>query len=353
MISNSDIESLFATFSPIHSTARMNFFMECSSFATKFIFWSFENWGKLTPPHPNARARSFPVPSGRTPTAGGGWMPIWSRTDKTHPTVPSPPHARTRKFGTLRNSSKLWEKGKRARVENKCDINHAKVRGLPTGDIRHCCSNNHFISRCVRKQKTLLSGASLVVSWFFFSAHPIFGPPCVKSKTWRGFKSHWNFCKSFAPWLPPLFGFMNTSTGVRLGVGIGLITKVFSSFSLDFFFPAGFFFGVFLSDDLKLPRRGNFTIHDGGTIIREWRPVCYYWVMIIKLINEYFLKMTCCVVIAHAARKNDGWSWDTWETLHTHLMNILHQSVVGWSMPPCYDMTIYTRHKIEQQFPLN
>lgn len=59
---------------------------------------------------------------------------------------------------------------------------------------------------------------------------------------------------------------------MTLGVGIGLITKVLSSFSFDFFFPAGFFFGVFLSDDLKLPRRGNLTIHEGGTIIREWRP---------------------------------------------------------------------------------
>lgn len=58
-----------------------------------------------------------------------------------------------------------------------------------------------------------------------------------------------------------------------LGVGIGFITNVFSSFSLDFFLPAGFFFGVFLNDDLKLPFRGSLTIHDGGTIIREWTPV--------------------------------------------------------------------------------
>jgi hypothetical protein len=37
--------------------------------------------------------------------------------------------------------------------------------------------------------------------------------------------------------------------------------------------PAGFFFGVFLNEDLKLPLRGNFTIHDGGTMMREWMPV--------------------------------------------------------------------------------
>jgi hypothetical protein len=62
---------------------------------------------------------------------------------------------------------------------------------------------------------------------------------------------------------------MKTRTGVTLGVGIGFITNVFSSFSLDFFLPAGFFLGVFLNDDLKLPFRGSLTIHDGGTIIRE------------------------------------------------------------------------------------
>lgn len=88
----------------------------------------------LTPPHPSARARSFPVPSGRTPTAGGGTKLIWSSIERTHPTVPSPPHASTLKLGTFRNNSR-----------------------------------------------------------------PSLGPPCVRSKTWRGFRSHWNFCSNFAP----------------------------------------------------------------------------------------------------------------------------------------------------------
>lgn len=73
-------------------------------------------------------------------------------------------------------------------------------------------------------------------------------------------------------WFPPLFGLMNTSTGVTFAVGIGLMTNVLASFSFDFFLPAGFFFGDFRSDDLKLPLRGSFTIHDGGTIILEWGP---------------------------------------------------------------------------------
>lgn len=102
--------------------------------------------------------------------------------------------------------------------------------------------------------------------------YPIFGPPWVKSNTWRGFNSHWNFCRSFAPWLPPLFGLIKTITGVTLAVGIGLITNVRGSRSLGFFLPCCFFLGDFLSDDLKLPFRGNFTIHDGGTIILECIP---------------------------------------------------------------------------------
>lgn len=60
---------------------------------------------------------------------------------------------------------------------------------------------------------------------------------------------------------------MKTKTGVTFAVGIGLITNVLVSRSFDFFLLAGFFFGVFRSDDLKLPFRGSFTIHDGGTII--------------------------------------------------------------------------------------
>lgn len=53
---------------------------------------------------------------------------------------------------------------------------------------------------------------------------------------------------------------------------MGFITNVFCSFSLLFFLLAVFFFGVLRNDDLKLPLRGNLTIHDGGTMICEWTP---------------------------------------------------------------------------------
>lgn len=63
-------------------------------------------------------------------------------------------------------------------------------------------------------------------------------------------------------------------TGVTLLVGIGFITNVFCSplDSFGFFLEPDFFFGDFLSEDLKLPRRGNFTIQDGGTMIFDWVP---------------------------------------------------------------------------------
>ena len=59
------------------------------------------------PPHPNARAKSLPVPKGRTPTGGAGLIPISSMVFKTQPAVPSPPHTKTCRFRTSRNFSSL------------------------------------------------------------------------------------------------------------------------------------------------------------------------------------------------------------------------------------------------------
>ncbi|KAE9540092.1 hypothetical protein AGLY_005344 [Aphis glycines] len=56
--------------------------------------------------HPRALARSLPVPNGSTPTGNDTALAIWSKIDSTHPTVPSPPHANTRRFGTFLYSSK-------------------------------------------------------------------------------------------------------------------------------------------------------------------------------------------------------------------------------------------------------
>lgn len=71
------------------------------------IYYSYYGQVTYPPPQPSARARSLPVPRGRTATAGGGWKLSWSSTESTQPTVPSPPHASTRRLATLRNISNL------------------------------------------------------------------------------------------------------------------------------------------------------------------------------------------------------------------------------------------------------
>lgn len=89
---------------------------------------------ELTPPQLSVLARSFPVPRGRTATGGWGFICSSSRVDRIQPTyaerlrsltgsqikadqsrsrrpptrtVPSPPQARIRRFGTFRYSSSL------------------------------------------------------------------------------------------------------------------------------------------------------------------------------------------------------------------------------------------------------
>ena len=47
----------------------------------------------------------MPVPSGKTPTAGGGSIVTLSKTDNNQPTVPSPPQAKSLIFGTCLNIS--------------------------------------------------------------------------------------------------------------------------------------------------------------------------------------------------------------------------------------------------------
>lgn len=74
-------------------------------------------------------------------------------------------------------------------------------------------------------------------------------------------------------WFPPLFGLMNTRTGVIRVVGTAFMMNAFDSFSLvRCLMRTSFLRGVFRSDDLKLPLRGSLTIHDGGTIMFECAP---------------------------------------------------------------------------------
>lgn len=91
-------------------------YLKHNKLQNKNNLWKIKNI-LLTPPHPKALAKSFPVPNGKTPTAGAGVMPIWSRIDKTHPTVPSPPHANIRSWGTLRNNSNLQAHSYRIEID--------------------------------------------------------------------------------------------------------------------------------------------------------------------------------------------------------------------------------------------
>ena len=135
----------------------------------------------LTPPQLRVRARSFPVPSGRTATGGGGAISSESMTERSQPAVPSPPHASTRRLGTLRKSSSL--------------------------EKRESVTNNHQLS----------DGA--------LNTHARLGPSSLRSNTWRGLSNQWNLCSSFRPWLPPLFGLMKTTSGLACADGIGLMTN--------------------------------------------------------------------------------------------------------------------------------
>jgi hypothetical protein len=81
--------------------------------------------------------------------------------------------------------------------------------------------------------------------------YPNLGPPWLKSKTCRGFNHQQNLCRSLAPWLPPLLGFIKTSRGLSSGEGIGLIINGrCSSFVFFFFIEARRFFR---REDLKDP----------------------------------------------------------------------------------------------------
>ena len=67
----------------------------------------------LTPPQLSVLAKSLPVPNGRMATGGEGLIPKMSKMDKIQPTVPSPPHASTRKLGTFLYNSSLQINKKR------------------------------------------------------------------------------------------------------------------------------------------------------------------------------------------------------------------------------------------------
>ena len=87
--------------------------------------------------------------------------------------------------------------------------------------------------------------------------YPERGPSCDKSNTCRGLSSHWNLERSLAPWLPPLLGLMNTTSGLMCGDGMGFTMNGRWSSRLFRFFNEAFFF--FRIDDLNDPCKNRNT----------------------------------------------------------------------------------------------
>lgn len=160
-------------------------------------------------PHRNTRARSFPehkpqwlqivkptvnyndkllflhhapVPSGMMLIAGSGQAILCrmdSRTPSTHPTVPSPPHTRIRKWGTFLNACSLYK-------------THTHTCEQGTYSI------HPYILTIIQKERR---------------SNPGSGPPLVSSNTWWGFRSFRKLYKISLPFSPPLLGLTKTSKG--------------------------------------------------------------------------------------------------------------------------------------------
>ena len=169
--------------------------------------------------------------------------------------------------------------------------------------------------------------------------------------TCRGLSSHWNFCMSFAPWLPPDLGLRKTSIGTTSGLGIGLTQNgVFFSVLLLFSPPSGdkveevldgwsveamvswhscivvgafdflplYLLGEHFKLDLKLPFLGSFTIHEGGTMT---------WKDYIRMMIESFRQISKFLSL----------SKDLWLTLYiTHTF--------AW-LPKSQDMSFFNAFK--------
>ena len=202
--------------------------------------------------------------------------------DKTQPTVPSPPQAKILRFKTFLNISNLKQIiiimiMMIIKDDFFLSTNLKKIsEWVRVGDVSLRQTFFFFLIKFINRFEmvlnlTIINNNNNEMNFFY----PILGPPWVKSKTCLGFNIHWNFCMSLTPWFPPDFGLIKTITGLTEADGIGFITNVrhsFSIFSFDLFFIVCFFLGDFLRLDLKLPLRGNLTIHDGGTIICWWLP---------------------------------------------------------------------------------
>ena len=152
------------------------------------------------------------LPNGKTPTAGGGSIVTLSKTDKSHPTVPSPPQAKSLTLGTCLNISIAGP-------------------GPPSVKSNTCLGFRSHWNFCIN-----------LAPWL---------PPDFGFRKTR----------------------MGATPGEGMGFrqnGLSFGSSVQFSPSLPLVTAAAFFFffllGEFFRLDLKLLFRGSLTIHEGGTM---------------------------------------------------------------------------------------
>lgn len=180
---------------------------------------------ELTPPQLSVLARSFPVPRGRTATGGWGFICSSSRVERIQPTfrerlklprgpvesrqikagqgltVPSPPQARTRRFGTFRYNSNLRNQRATLSWRGKRSFNPIDFLPALSFDVfpHYLKIGLGIKERQPPDVKTTLTQSDNELKPKLEDTHASRSPPCDRSNTCRGFKIHINICNNLAP----------------------------------------------------------------------------------------------------------------------------------------------------------
>lgn len=108
------------------------------------------------------------------------WRLSLSSSERTQPTLPSPPHTRTRKVTNFWNSRRLEEAQRKKKLMESHDWQ----------------AENKVADRNPAQ-------------------YPSSGPPFIRSKTCAGLSCCLNFRRNFTPWLSPLLELTMTSRGLE------------------------------------------------------------------------------------------------------------------------------------------
>lgn len=151
---------------------------QCQPFsAARFVFKIRKVW---PPPQRRQRARSFPVPSGRTATGGRDWR--FSLSAITHASVSL--------WGKLMNFYTWTPKRTKTPIASR---SQPTVPSPPHAKILYSC---RLRKKCSLGKKTMFhTEDSQVIQYIMLTGEPYpgVGPPFDKLYTWRGFSRYWNF----------------------------------------------------------------------------------------------------------------------------------------------------------------